>query len=121
MAFRVLVCGGRDFDDHDFLWRVLDEIHYGMNITMLIHGAARGADSIASSWADNRHVKQVGMPAEWRIYGRGAGVVRNAKMLKILKPNLVIAFFGGRGTANMVKIARAAGVEVREPRRESYA
>jgi hypothetical protein len=35
-------------------------------------------------------------------------------MLEEGKPDLVVAFPGGTGTANMVKQARAAGVEVLE-------
>ena len=51
-------------------------------------------------------------PANWKKHGRAAGPIRNKQMLEEAKPDLVIAFPGGAGTANMVKQAREAGVKV---------
>jgi hypothetical protein len=53
-------------------------------------------------------------PAEWDKRGRIAGPVRNALMLDVGKPDLVVVFPGGRGTADCVRQARAAGVQVIE-------
>lgn len=52
--------------------------------------------------------------ADWNAHGRSAGPIRNAKMLAEGKPDLVVAFPGGKGTAHMVGIARKAGVPVVE-------
>jgi hypothetical protein len=41
------------------------------------------------------------------------GPIRNKPMLEEGKPDLVVAFPSGRGTANMMKQAREAGVPVR--------
>jgi hypothetical protein len=62
--------------------------------------------------------KQAGLsievyPADWKKHGRSAGPIRNQHMLDVGKPNLVIAFPGGRGTADMMKRAEKAGIEVR--------
>ena len=61
----------------------------------------------------------VGLPcavyrADWEGLGRKAGPIRNQQMLDEGKPDLVVAFPGGRGTANMMRIAREAGIEVIE-------
>jgi len=48
------------------------------------------------------------------MHGRAAGPVRNAQMLAEGKPDFVVAFPGGRGTADMCKQARARGVKVVE-------
>ncbi len=48
---RILVTGGRDFDDENFLFTTLDQLHHEEYITLVIHGAARGADSLANDWA----------------------------------------------------------------------
>jgi UDP-N-acetylmuramoylalanine-D-glutamate ligase len=106
---RVLVCGGRDYRDWDRLRAVLDDIP----ITTMIEGCAQGADSLAERYAalvtiDNEHY-----PAEWDVFGKAAGPIRNRQMLKFGNPDLVVAFPGDKGTADMVKRARAAGVEVR--------
>jgi hypothetical protein len=53
-------------------------------------------------------------PADWAKHGRAASPIRNQQMLDEGRPNLVVAFPGGRGTADMVRRARSAGVEVIE-------
>lgn len=111
---KVLVCGGRNYGktpkEKSFLYRVLDQV----NPTMIIDGGAAGADALAEGWAFKRAIPSKTYPADWHIHGPAAGPMRNQKMLDEGKPDLVIAFPGGRGTADMVARARKAGVEVRE-------
>jgi hypothetical protein len=102
MPRRLLVCGGRTYADRERLYYVLDAYHKKFGISVLIHGAARGADSLAAEWAHNRGVDSRSYPANWQLYGRRAGFVRNAQMLEEGKPDDVIAFPGGKGTANDV-------------------
>lgn len=111
---KVLVCGGRDYADARALAEVLDAIGRETPITRLIHGAARGADSLAAAWAKSRGIPASAFPADWKTDGRAAGFVRNARMLREGRPEVVVAFPGGKGTAHMVNLARAAGVPVRE-------
>ncbi len=111
---RVLVCGGRDYADEAAVFAVLDLLHAERPISVLIHGAARGADTLAASWARRRGIQGQAFPANWRKHGKAAGPVRNAQMLEEGQPVLVVAFPGGRGTADMVAQAWWAGVEVRE-------
>lgn len=108
---RVLVTGGRHYDDGSTLFRVLGEIHASQKITMIIHGDASGADRLASEWAEVNDVPVEAFPADWKQYGSAAGPIRNREMLA-RKPDLVVAFPGGRGTADMVRQAKAAGVRV---------
>ncbi len=110
----VLVCGGRDYADASALNEALDAIHREKNITRLIHGAARGADSLAAAWARSRGIPALAFPADWKKDGKAAGFVRNARMLRDGRPDLVVAFPGGKGTAHMVKLARAACMSVLE-------
>jgi YspA, cpYpsA-related SLOG family len=112
---KILVCGGRDYADASALNEALDATHREKTITRLIHGAARGADSLAAAWATNRDIPALAFPADWKKDGKAAGFVRNARMLREGRPELVVAFPGGKGTAHMVKLARAAGVSVLEP------
>jgi len=111
MEQRVLVCGGRDYDDRDQLFRVLDAAHQANPIICLIHGAARGADTLAEQWAIFRDVLIESYPAQWRD-GKKAGPIRNQKMIDDGRPHIVIAFPGGIGTADMVHRAEEAGVPV---------
>ncbi len=111
---KALVCGGRDYANSRALDEALDAIHREQAITRLIHGAARGADSLAADWARRRGIPALAFPADWKHDGRVAGFVRNARMLRGGCPDLVVAFPGGKGTAHMVKLARDAGVPVLE-------
>jgi hypothetical protein len=110
---RLLVCGGRDYTDREFIFETLDQLHADREITTLIHGAARGADTLAGEWAIARSVEVTPYPADWRAHGNLAGPIRNRRMLHEGKPDRVLAFPGGVGTAHMVRIARAFGVPVR--------
>src|SRR5690348_9731855 len=109
---RVLVCGGRNYNDHVRVSAVLDKLHSEAGIDVLIEGGAYGADHCAGSWADDRAVTRETFQADWEALGTFAGPMRNKAMLDEGKPDLVIAFPGGRGTADMVRKARRAGVEV---------
>lgn len=116
MSFTVLVCGGRRYADKEKLARVLSDIHAERRITLLALGGAPGADTMARHWAEMRSIPYREWRAEWQSEGLRAGPIRNAKMLHESHADLVVAFPGNVGTAHMVKIARAASVEVREVR-----
>lgn len=80
----------------------------------IISGAASGADSAASDFAVINYCKLEEYPAEWDKHGVRAGYIRNQRMLDDGKPDLVVAFPGGKGTAMMIRIAKKAGIPVRE-------
>jgi hypothetical protein len=103
---RVLVCGGRNYGDYVFLSSILTNIHDTTPITLIIHGAANGADSLADRWAATHHVPVRAFPADWVRHGRAAGPLRNKKMLDEGKPDVVVAFPGNKGTRNMVAQAQ---------------
>lgn len=111
---RVLVCGGRDYRDQARVFAVLDKLHNEAGISCIIQGGAKGADRLASMWADRARVDDELYEADWENQGSFAGPARNKRMLEEGRPDLVVAFPGGRGTADMVRKARRAGVEVVE-------
>lgn len=111
---RVLVCGGRDYRDAAHLDRVLQQINAEGAIDTIIHGAARGADQLGEAWGLRWGKNLEPYPADWGTFGLSAGPRRNAVMLRDGKPDLVVAFPGGKGTADMVRRARRAGVRVIE-------
>lgn len=124
----VLVCGGRDYQDKQQLAFELSRIESeaGRVFHGLIHGAAKGADTLAAEWQASR-IKAgragegglpgdlwcAGYPADWEAHGRAAGPIRNQAMLD-QNPGveLVVAFPGGLGTADMVRRALKVGIRV---------
>ena len=111
---RVLVCGGREFANRQMLTEALNRLHRERGVALIIAGGARGADTMAEWWAKTQNVPFDVYQADWTGLGRKAGPVRNQRMLDEGKPDLVVAFPGGRGTADMMRRAREAGVEVIE-------
>lgn len=115
---RVLVCGGRDFADRDAMARALAP-YKPKPVTdagehIIIHGGAPGADTLADEWCDVFGARKRVFLADWKQHGRAAGPLRNARMIAEGKPDLVIAFPGGKGTADCVRKAKAAGIKVME-------
>ena len=113
-----LVCGGREFNDQTMFDSAMgDLLRLRGCPSVVIHGDARGADRMAGAWADRMAVAVVAVPAQWGLHGRAAGVIRNQAMLDSARVDLVVAFPGGRGTADMMGRARKAGIDVAEIRR----
>ena len=126
---KVLICGGRNFgriikDERDptyevridqYYWALdmLDEAFKDRNIHV-IHGNAPGADTIADIWARSNNKAVTPYPADWIKHGVAAGPIRNQQMLDEGKPDLVLAFPGGNGTADMCSRAKKALVPVKK-------
>lgn len=108
---RVLVCGGRDFNVMHYIFAVLNNLHSQHQIVSIVHGCATGADKWASLWARINNIKEERFPANWQTYGKRAGPMRNLQMIQT-KPDLVVAFPGGRGTENLIKIATNHNIKV---------
>jgi hypothetical protein len=131
---RLLVCGGRTYGEMPdlcpreqyqryrqkvdrerfILFETLDQLHKKRNFTDLINGAAKGADRHAVRWALPKRLTINSFRPDWKNLGKGAGPIRNQQMIDIGKPDLVVVFPGGDGTADMVRRARAANIEVIE-------
>lgn len=111
---KVLVCGGRYFNDAQLLNKVLMSFETASvgPISEIVHGDARGADTLAAQWAQDHGKIETPFPADWEKHGKAAGVIRNAEMLLQTQPHCIIAFPGGNGTADMVKRAKKAGYRV---------
>ena len=111
---RVIVCGGRDFDDRDSAFAALDRLHAETPITLVVHGGARGADTMAGEWAVARSISVEVYAADWQRHRRSAGPKRNQQMADA-GADLCVAFPGGKGTADMVRRATAAQITVVAP------
>jgi len=124
MTARILVCGGRHYDDYETLKKSLLSLCWNKGWrqewdgdnwypeAVIIHGDARGADKLAQKWAQNHGCKEEPYPANWQKYGNAAGPIRNKQMVSQGKPDIVVAFPGGPGTRHMIKTARQAGLEI---------
>ena len=103
---RILFCGGRDFNDLSEVVKAFEE----HTPTFVITGGAKGADTLADKVAKDKGIDRVVYPANWVKYGKSAGYRRNSLMLKEGKPDLVVAFKGGKGTEMMISLAEKEGI-----------
>lgn len=110
---KVVITGGRDYDDRERLFAALDNIHAHTPITLIRNGGMTGADALSSRWAYERKVDTECVGALWGQYGGKAGPIRNTRMLG-MGTDLLVAFPGGRGTANTVACASRSGIRIYE-------
>jgi hypothetical protein len=109
---KVAFTGGTTFENHTAIWDKLDKVlarHPGM---VLMHGGStKGADKIASLWADSRKIAQIAFKPDFARHDKAAGFKRNDAMLET-HPIGLVAFPGSGVNANMVDKARKAKIPV---------
>ncbi len=110
---KVLITGGRDYTDFNAFEHALLQLPFKPEL--IIHGGARGADTLADMWAKKYGIFVMRMDALWNAHGKGAGPKRNWAMLHFGRPDYCIAFPGGNGTADMVRQCEKACVVVWKP------
>ncbi|QGZ13958.1 GTP-binding domain [Rhizobium phage RL38J1] len=112
---RVIITGGRDFKDVGFVISKLlgfcKSVQSEADLSMAA-GGARNVDTFAKIFALSREIPFEEFLPDWDKYATAAGPIRNKEMLEEFKPDAVLAFPGGTGTAHMKEISRKAGVPV---------
>ncbi len=116
---KILVTGSRDWSSREAIWDAISgacdphwrECPYDV---VLIHGGARGADTIAGEYATYEGIEVIVCLADWNKYGKSAGVIRNNHMLD-MDPDVVLAFQRNksRGTQHCIGEARRRGIPVK--------
>jgi hypothetical protein len=111
--FKLIVAGGRDFNNYDQMCDALMELAddpelLGPYEVSIVSGMARGADALAAHFARTNSIKLYPMPADWNT-GKGAGYARNVDMSRFADG--LLAFWDGksRGTRHMIDTMRNAG------------
>ncbi len=109
---KIVVTGGLDYGDHRLIWAKLDRVHEKHPDMVLIHGKSpKGAEKIASFWANNRNVPQIGFAPDWTKHGRAAPFKRNDEILEIV-PKGVMHFPGTGIHDNLADKAKKLGIPV---------
>ena len=109
---KVALTGGVDFNDHRLIWARLDQVHAKHPDMVLLHGGSpKGAELIASRWADHRKVPQIAFRPDWTKHGKAAPFKRNDALLDVL-PVGVLVFPGTGIQENLADKARKLGIPV---------
>lgn len=112
--FRVIIAGGRDFTDYAILERKMDHLLSRIaEPIVIICGKARGTDTLGEQYARNRGYQVREFPANWDLYGKKAGYIRNEEMAK--NADALVAFWDGesRGTKHMIDLAQKYELMIR--------
>ena len=107
----VAVAGGKEAEDADAIWTVLDRVKDRHADMILLHGGGPGAERIAASWAERNEVHQIVCKPDWDRHGRAAPFRRNDDLLNLL-PKGLVAFPGSGITENLIDKARQIGIPV---------
>lgn len=113
MSLRVIVTGSRYYANQALVFNELNALAAKHGRLTVIEGGATGADALARLWAKSYGHELVTMPADWNAHGNHAGNVRNEMMIVLGKPDLVLAFHGGTGTADMRQRAAAHRIPIK--------
>lgn len=119
---KVIIAGGRDFKDYGLLKNECNlilqdcadtEIVSGKQVTIdKVTGEKYGADYLGEKYArENSHPVKP-FPADWKKFGKAAGVYRNQEMA--VYADMLIAFWDGKstGTKNMINNARRSKLKI---------
>lgn len=111
---RVLITGSREWPYPTVIENVLDDLWNEIGPYILVHGAARGADTIGSEHHEWNMRPTEAHPANWTKYGKRAGYIRNATMVE-RGADICVAFIyeESRGATMCANLAEKAGIETR--------
>jgi hypothetical protein len=122
---KIIIAGSKTFNDFSYLENRLLDIARGLikdgykthNNIEIISGTARGADKLGENLAELYDLKLSKFPANWDLYGKSAGYIRNEEMAKYAKEDngILIAFWDGesKGTSHMIDLAIKHTLKVR--------
>ncbi|MBX5041135.1 DUF2493 domain-containing protein [Rhizobium lentis] len=111
---KIVFSGGMDYNDHELIWARLDQAHAKHPDMVLLHGGSpKGAERIASCWAEARKVTQISFKPNWTKHAKAAPFRRNDEMLSVM-PAGVIIVPGSGITGNLADKARRLGIPVWE-------
>ena len=115
----IIVAGSRSFTDFALLKNMLDCFIKNMENVTMISGSARGTDKMGERYAEEKSIPIIRCPADWKRYGKAAGLKRNEEMAKLAisesAKGYLFAFWDLKslGTKHMIEVAKKYKLEVR--------
>ena len=101
---KIAIIGSRNFTNYKLLQEILEQ--YKPKITLVVSGAAKGADSLGEKWALENNIQTLIFPADWNQYGKRAGFIRNEDIIK--NCDCCVAFWDGesKGTKHSLSLCK---------------
>lgn len=110
---KVIVAGGRDFNNYDLLSEKLDKLFSKTANVVIVSGMARGVDSLALKYAEENKIRVSEFPAKWNKHGKASGFRRNVEMARFA--DACVCFWDGKsvGTKHMIDTAQRMNLKLR--------
>jgi predicted Rossmann fold nucleotide-binding protein DprA/Smf involved in DNA uptake len=105
MMMKLIIAGGREFNDYQLMKESFDKYINSNNVT-IISGTARGADRLGEVLAQEYGLELIRMPANWNEYGKRAGYIRNESMANVATHALIFWDGQSNGTRHMINLAK---------------
>ena len=115
---RIIIAGSRSFDNYARLEKILNAYIKDPRDVTVISGTAYGADRLGEQYAEKHGIHLIRRPADWALYGKVAGPIRNAEMARLAIADgchgVLFAFWDGvsTGTQSMIELAKEQGLDV---------
>lgn len=107
---RTIIAGSRNIVNPSIVQSAI--LESGIEITAVVCGEARGVDTLGKAWSITNNIPVHSFPAQWSVYGKRAGYIRNAQMAD--NADALIAVWDGKsnGTRSMIQLAQSKGLKV---------
>lgn len=115
---KLAIIGSRSFTNVELLNRTLEQ--YRSKVTLVVSGAARGADTLGEQWAVRNNIKTLIFPADWdnldvpnaiirtgkngKKYNANAGFERNKLIINNCDGALIFWDMKSPGTKNSISL-----------------
>ena len=103
-----MICGSRNITDTHWVYNMIDSYirDLGLNKSdlIIVEGCARGVDTIAQHWAYANKCEVEEHPADWDVYGKAAGFIRNEAMVKCSDYCLILWDGSSKGTKHDIDL-----------------
>jgi predicted Rossmann fold nucleotide-binding protein DprA/Smf involved in DNA uptake len=99
---KLLIAGSRSITDFDLSPYISDDVD------LVICGGAKGIDSLAEQYADEKKLSKLVLRPCYKRYGRSAPLIRNRKMVDLADAVLVIWDGKSKGAKYTINYANKA-------------
>lgn len=106
MNIKLIVAGSRNFTDYPLLQKTLEAyllLHKEEDIE-IVSGTCRGADLLGEYFAKENNLNIKRFPANWDMYGKSAGFIRNKEMGQYSDYAIIFCVDNSQGSINMFNI-----------------
>ena len=100
---KLLIVGSRSITDFDLTPYIPDDVN------VIISGGANGIDTLAERYADKHRISKFILRPQYELYGRGAPLKRNQKMVDMADAVLVIWDGKSSGTQFTINYTKKIG------------